>query len=517
MLKKKWLVSILMLLLIGFVVAACSNSDDPNSNGNSDATNNQQGDDGNSDEPEEVTLKWLVPSIDQPDQDMVWDEINKQLQEYLPNTTIEFENVSIPEYAERWQLVASGQEPVDIAWSFWSTPFVQEVEKGGYTDLTDLVAEYAPDILNEIDETILSFGEVDGKLYGIPNWQPMADMRVTLRTPKEYFDEYWSVEEAEEVFYARDERPLDQAAYDALSNYFQKLKDAEIDFEVDPHTVDMMQQGQVISDPFVIRMQDENFEVVNKMELPEMKLFFDNMRDWNEKGFIREDVLSNPDGAKEIWNGFHAYFPGEELSDPETQFVPLGEDYYITQLVHDSYTVIPSSSQNPERAIQFIELLQTEKGKEFFNLVLWGIEGEHYEVVDENRIETIDYGGWMPANPGSEAPYGLTHYFTGNTLNSWETQANPEGHWEAMAELHDNAWKSPLIGYKPNLDPVRTQIAQIDAIVTEYWDTLKYGTSDNYEELYNQMIQRMNDSGAQEIIDELQSQIDAYVEENNIK
>src|SRR5690606_30215358 len=246
------------------------------------------------------------------------------------------------------------------------------------------------------------------------------DMRVTMRTPKADFEEFWSVEEAESVFYSREDRPLDQAAYDAMSEYFQKVKDARGSIEVQPHTLEQMQQGQIISDPFVIRMQDENFEVVNKLALPEMKLFFDNMRDWYEKGFIRQDIISNPDGGgnKDSIVHFHAYFPGDELAEPETQFVPLGEKYYITQLIHSSNTVIPSSSDNPERAMQLIELMQTEKGKELFNLLLWGIEGEHYKTISDNRIETIGYNGAFPANPGSEAPYGLTHYFTGNTLNA---------------------------------------------------------------------------------------------------
>lgn len=506
MLRSKWLFSVLMVLFISIVMIGCSNDKQ---------TTGKEKDEG--DKSEEVTLKWLVPSIDQPDQEKVWAKFNEELQEYLPNTTVEFENVTITEYSQRWQLVAAGQEPIDIAWNNSDIPFVQEVDKGAYMDLTDLIPEYAPDIENELSEFMMDFVKIDGRQYAIPNWQPMTDIRLKMVTKKEDFDEFWSVEEVEEVFYSRDGRPFDQTAFDALTEYFQKMKDAGREFEVSPHMIDTMQQGQIIADPFVIRMQDENFEVVNKMELPEMKLFFDNSRDWYEKGFIREDVISNPGGGKSdnvIW--FHAYFPGDELANEENQVVPLGENYYISQLTHPSNTVIPSSSKNPERAMQLINLLHSEKGKELFNLLLWGIEGEHYTKVSENRIETIGYNGAFPANPGSEAPYGLTHYFTGNTLNSWETQANPEGHWEKMGELHDKAWKSPLIGFKPDLKTVRTQMAQIQTISTEYWDTLKNGASAKHEELYEQMIQRMNESGAQDIIDELQKQVDEYVAENNL-
>lgn len=510
--NKKWVLFI-MLCIISIAVAACSTS---KTEGKKEESNTGS----KNSEEEQVTLKWLVPSIDQPDQDKVWAEFNERLKEYLPNTTVEFDNVTIPEYAERWQLVAAAQEDYDIAWSFWGIPFVPEARKGAYYDMTDLMDEYAPDIRKELDEFLLKFGEVDGKQYAIPNWQPMVDMRVKLYTNKEWFDEFWSMEEAEKVFYARDERPLDQAAYDALAGYFQRLVDAGKDVDVSPHTLDQMQQGQIIVDPFVIRMQDENFEVVNKLELPEMKLFFDNMRNWYEKGYIRSDVLSNPDGGtSEDPMGFHAYFPMDDPVKEENgeKQVPLGKDYYISQLVHSSSTVIPASSKHPERAMQLIELMQTEKGKELFNFLLWGIEGEHYTKVSENRIETIGYGGAMPANPGSEAPYGLTDIFTGNALLSWDTQANPEGYSEGMQELHDNAWKSPLIGFKPDTAPIRTELAQVDAIKGEYWDVLALGVSEDYENLYGEMIDRMNKSGAEKIKEELQKQVDGFVQENGIK
>src|SRR5690606_34281689 len=112
--------SCFLIVMISFVMVGCSKDNKSKA-----------------DPDEKVTLQWLVPSIDQPDQDKAWAAFNEKLKEYLPNTTVEFENVTIPEYAQRWQLVAAGREPIDIAWSFWSTPLVQEVQKGAYMDLTD--------------------------------------------------------------------------------------------------------------------------------------------------------------------------------------------------------------------------------------------------------------------------------------------------------------------------------------------------------------------------------------------
>ena len=64
-----------------------------------------------------VTLKWFIqgPGVLK-DSKEVWAEFNKELQEYMPGVTVEFEVTPPSEYAEKWGYIASSGEQVDLAW-----------------------------------------------------------------------------------------------------------------------------------------------------------------------------------------------------------------------------------------------------------------------------------------------------------------------------------------------------------------------------------------------------------------
>ena len=65
-----------------------------------------------------------------------------------------------------------------------------------------------------------------------------------------------------------------------------------------------------------------------------------------------------------------------------------------------SNTAISINSAHPERAMKLIELMNTEKGKgHLYNLLVYGIEGEHYTKVNDNEIQPIGY-----TSPTSDSP-----------------------------------------------------------------------------------------------------------------
>src|SRR5690606_25796806 len=118
-----------------------------------------------------------------------------------------------------------------------------------------------------------------------------------------------------------------------------------------------------------------DYTVYNRFELPEFKLFYDTMADWYKSGYIRKDILGlqNPreDEGKE--NGytawFHAYY--DYTADSESlskgfpiEVLPLEDEYYISRLTVPSSTAIPVTAKYPERAMQLIELMHAQKGKE---------------------------------------------------------------------------------------------------------------------------------------------------------
>ena len=118
---------------------------------------------------EEKTIQvWLGGPGKQKDSDEVWAEFNKLLQQYVPNTTVEFTVFPTSEYKEKYnQMLASG-EGVDLAWiANWVTGSTNEnIKDGNLMELNDLLDTYGQGIKEALGDTILDFHrEKDGGLY----------------------------------------------------------------------------------------------------------------------------------------------------------------------------------------------------------------------------------------------------------------------------------------------------------------------------------------------------------------
>jgi len=270
------------------------------------------------------------------------------------------------------------------------------------------------------------------------------------------------------------------------------------------------------------RGQEWDFTLYPYYELPEVKLYYDTLHKWFKKGYIRQDYLSienkgEDEGKKEgytVW--FHESFRNTAEKESmkygfDIAVIPLEPDYYISRLDSSTGLVIPRTSVDPERAIQVMELMHTKKGVDLLNMLIWGIEGVHYEVVGENYIKTLHYEG---AVAPADAPYGLANWAVGNTFIAALNQANPPDYNQYIESIHENAIAAPFLGFKPDVSPVMTEIAQVEAVRKEFSDFWAY---DDYEKLWEDMINKYKAAGIEKIRDELQNQLNNYMEKHGIK
>jgi len=235
---KKWIMLLIAICFVfSIVLTGCSASQKTNTQSGGDTTQKPSTDgDKNADvdEPSQVelkpvTLKWVLLGSKQQDSEMVWAEWNRKLQrDFLPNTTVEFEAIPASEYNEKWGLMMAAGEQVDIAWTGYALDFAQEVAKGSYLPLNDLISNYAPDILQDVPQWVLDLGSVDGVIYSVPNYQQMTEMRIGMRTHKELADKYLDFEKMEQDFYASTAsgqfRHATQETYDIIEEYLETLK-----------------------------------------------------------------------------------------------------------------------------------------------------------------------------------------------------------------------------------------------------------------------------------------------------
>jgi putative aldouronate transport system substrate-binding protein len=501
MIKIKW-VKGTAVLAISFVLVmtGCSNKTTVNPNAN-----------------KSVELKWVLLGDKQADSDEVWAKYNEQLDKALPGTKVNFEMIPGSNYKDKWKMMASSGETVDIAWNGYMQQFVMEAKSGMYMPLDDLIDKNAPDIRNEIPDWVFQKARVDGKIYSIPNYQMMTNNRTGFVTQKENADKYLDKDKMIKAFTSTETTTKEQ--YKMLEDYMKVLKDnGNLKLGLGPTAyIQLKGYEQVVSNVYIKR-SGADYKLYDLVDIPEVKEFIFVMKDWYDKGYIRKDTLTAKDDAGKYPQKFYSVWMTGNYLDISTelsskkdeiplQYLPIEKNFYIGNGPSSTASVIPVSCKNPERAIKVLELMNTKKGKDIYNTLVYGIEGKHYTKVNDTRIETK-----FDIRNASKAPYSIAKWILGNTFNAYETQYDTDGYMDYIKnDVNGKAVRSPILGFRADLTNITNEISQSDAILNEYLTPLySGGIGNDTEKMYDEFVKKIKKSGSDKVIAELQKQIDEW-------
>lgn len=177
---------------------------------------------------------------------------------------------------------------------------------------------------------------------------------------------------------------------------------------------------------------------------------------------------------------------------------PLSTPIATTTACTNTMNAIMSSCKHPEKAMQFLELLNTDA--ELNNLLNFGIEGVHYNKISDNQIELIADSGYCPNRAWTFGTAFLSYYLPGQETTIWdETKA-----------MNEEAICAPTLGF--NFDPsnVESEIAQCASVYEEYAPSLITGSVDP-DEVLPQFLEKLELAGAAKIIAEEQAQINDWI------
>ena len=182
--------------------------------------------------------------------------------------------------------------------------------------------------------------------------------------------------------------------------------------------------------------------------------------------------------------------------------VPIAEPLAKTSSVANVMWSIPVNSKNPEKAMQFLNLLYSDP--EVVNMLDWGIEGTHYVKVSDH---VIDYpSGKTAANVG----YSGFGWMWGDQFLSYVLSTDDPNIWDEMKKFNDGAVKSKAMGFIFDASSVTTEIAAVTNVYEQYRMSLETGTTDPATEL-PKFIAALKDAGIDKIIAEKQKQLDAWL------
>ncbi len=101
----------------------------------------------------------------------------------------------------------------------------------------------------------------------------------------------------------------------------------------------------------------------------------------------------------------------------------------------------------------------------------------------------------------------------GNQFMSYTFPQTPEDKWEKYEEFNNSAYTSRLLGFQFDTDPVENEWAAVQNVISEFEAPLLTGSVET-EEFLQDFLQKRDAAGYPTIQEEMQRQLDAWLEEN---
>ena len=150
------------------------------------------------------------------------------------------------------------------------------------------------------------------------------------------------------------------------------------------------------------------------------------------------------------------------------------------------------------------------------NLLNYGIEGVHYEKVPVSAEEKeavkgkpYVYDTKVKLIEEKRKDYSVPYWIQGGLFNTYVQDTEPADKWSTYKEFNDQAVNAPSFGFDFNSEPVSTEIAGFRNILDEFGPSLFTGSVEPSEYL-PELQKKLEATGLQKVIDEMQKQIDEW-------
>lgn len=461
-------------------------------------------------ELEPAEISWLLRIPEQEDGDKVLEKVNELIKDDL-NATLDIQFFDPVAYPEKTKLkIASGEE-FDIMFTSAGYGYFDYASKGAYVPLDDLLPKYAPETYKMIPEGFWDATRVDGKIYGVPNYQ-IAARQTTMTIRKDIVEKYdidmsaiKTMEDLEPILaMLKENEPDKKFIMGAPSlNYFD--------------TMNYLGLEGIGADgtPGCIEIDGTELKVVNQYEHPSFVQLCQTLKKYEEAGYINKDLALVDDLTELQKNGEILVSPlGNYKPGCEAEFLArygyesvnaiITEPYVNTTSILGTMQAISRTSEDPERALMFIEKVNTDP--ELYNTIVYGLEGEHYTKTGDKNIEVKEDSKYKTNVP----------WMIGNTFNGYLLPGNTEEVYTETKELNENAKVSRIMGFNFNPEPVKAEISQCQTIVDKYClKGLEYGMFDDVDATLAKMNEELRAAGMDKVIAEKQAQLDAWAAANN--
>lgn len=401
-------------------------------------------------------------------------------------------------------LAISSGDKLDLCLMMFETN-AKYVSNGSIIDLTELYDKYGQNIKEKIGDAVKAT-TMDGHIYSIPEGGVSGEGRGYL----------FRTDLLEKYGFSTEDRSV---TVEEMEKICQTLKEGEgKDFYPIAGTLkenDFFQFDELgTSSASGVVFFDEPDNVVDLYESDEYKNYAQTAYQWAQNGWIAPDASSSDTTTDLVKSGHYAgqesgMLPGqtawyEQNTGYKTTALTVVEPYTKTSLVNGVSWGITSNCDNPEKAMEFLNLMY-EDG-DIGTLLTNGIEGVDYVVVDEDEDgnKIVDYPEGMDTTT-------IPYY---NMFGVWPNTPirlapSDVSIFKETIDFNKNVDYSPAFGYTFSGDDYASVTAAVSSVIAQYKDTIG-GGKENPDVILPEFIKALKAAGIDDVITANQEQYKAW-------
>lgn len=426
------------------------------------------------------------------------------------------------EYADSMKFMLSSEYQVDL-FSTCTLGYNECINDGYVLDLEEngMFDDYCAGLKSKVREDYLDACRVGGVLYGTPPIKDYAIETCAVCIGKEYLDG---------IGYNADGLPLGELGYpkatwDEINDIYAQLHDKYPDKYVIATQDNFLTQGSSVDnlggDYYGTLLDPENSLVVKDVYSSDVfKEWCLRTYEWNQKGYISEDALTNEAAAStrvksgDYMSMIAACKPGYKTQvsgecGREMVVFDLGESFMSSSAVSAIPWCVNKDSKDKIAAMQVLDSLYTDPYLE--NLICWGQKDVDYKVTSNG---TITYADGLDAN--TSAYYPNVIWLMPNPYLAYVWKGDPLDLGQQISDFNDNCdIRSKAIGFTWDNTEYAAEYRQLQNAYEEYAPMLVHGFVDP-EEGIAKLETALNAAGLEDYMTAKQNALNAWAFENNI-
>lgn len=448
-----------------------------------------------------VNLTWVTVGNGQPTNYDAWlQQINPYLEEKI-GVNLDVQVVSWGDWDNRRNVIVNTSGEYDILFTNMNT-YVNDINIGAFYDISDLVKTATPDLYASIPEDYWEACEVGGKLYAVPSYKDSSISEYLV----------WDKELAESTGFTIPES-ISMADLGTMTDTLAAMKDSsgEASFPMNKNGAtwvafeyDNMGTGLL---PLGVRYDDGSAKVVSVLEQPDIQASLDTFHQWYTDGIINSDAATKPEennykpcSVAQGWSGAAVTTWGPNMG-VEAATTKLGPTIVSNDTVRGSMNCISANCAHPEKALQLLELVNTDPYVR--DLLYYGVQGDDWDYTDDTKE-------WVHKN---NANWTMAGYTQGSFFTVTPTDDFDFNQYDEVKQLNEQAEPSVLLGFSLDTTNFKDELANCVSVYERYKGELLTGTHPT-EEIVPQIMQELRANGFDDVMAQCQEQVDAFMAGN---